>query len=148
MMATGYDVVAEAHSWLGTPFVHQASKRGVGVDCVGLIAGVARELGLPGIAAFDASPKYKGYGREPDPKVLLRGCQEFLDEISLDEVREGDILLMRYARDPMHFAIVTRLDPMYVIHALGVTTRNVAEHRLDDVWRSRILRAYRYRGLE
>ncbi len=35
-----------ARDWLGTPSVEGASQRGVATDCVGLIEGVARDLGL------------------------------------------------------------------------------------------------------
>ena len=38
------DIIAEAQSWLGTPYRHQASLEGVGADCLGLIRGVWREL--------------------------------------------------------------------------------------------------------
>ncbi len=35
-------IVAEATSWLGTPYRHQASLKGVGCDCLGLLRGVWR----------------------------------------------------------------------------------------------------------
>lgn len=35
-------VVAEARGWVGTPYVHQASARGAGADCLGLVRGVWR----------------------------------------------------------------------------------------------------------
>jgi len=35
-----------ARAWLGTPYVEGASQCGVATDCVGLIEGVARDLGL------------------------------------------------------------------------------------------------------
>ncbi|MBN9249774.1 MAG: hypothetical protein J0I86_04210, partial [Mesorhizobium sp.] len=38
------EIVAEALSWLGTPYRHQASSKGVGCDCLGLIRGVWRSL--------------------------------------------------------------------------------------------------------
>ena len=37
------DIVRAAGDWLGTPYRHQASVRGVGCDCLGLIRGVWRE---------------------------------------------------------------------------------------------------------
>ena len=37
-------IVAAARSWLGTPYHHQASLRGVGCDCLGLVRGIWREL--------------------------------------------------------------------------------------------------------
>ena len=37
-------VVAEARSWLGTPFQHQQALKGVGVDCLTLIIAVYRAV--------------------------------------------------------------------------------------------------------
>ena len=36
--------VAAARLWTGTPYHHQASLRGVGCDCLGLVRGVWRDL--------------------------------------------------------------------------------------------------------
>ncbi|MDD3181310.1 MAG: hypothetical protein PHD48_00665 [Alphaproteobacteria bacterium] len=35
------DAVTEARAWLGTPFHYQASVKGAGCDCIGLIKGSA-----------------------------------------------------------------------------------------------------------
>ena len=35
-------IVAEARSWIGTRYRHQASLKGVGCDCLGLVRGVWR----------------------------------------------------------------------------------------------------------
>lgn len=40
-MVTRKAIVNAARSWLGTPYHHQASLRGVGCDCLGLIRGLA-----------------------------------------------------------------------------------------------------------
>ena len=37
-------IVAAARGWIGTPYQHQGSLRGVGCDCLGLVRGVWREL--------------------------------------------------------------------------------------------------------
>ncbi len=37
-------VVAEARTWIGTPYRHQASLKGVGCDCLGLVRGIFRAL--------------------------------------------------------------------------------------------------------
>ena len=37
------DVVAIARAWIGTPYRHQASLKGVGCDCLGLLRGLWRE---------------------------------------------------------------------------------------------------------
>ena len=38
------DIIAEAQSWLGTPYRHQGSLKGVGCDCLGLVRGVWRAV--------------------------------------------------------------------------------------------------------
>ena len=37
-------IVAEARAWIGTPYRHQASLKGVGCDCLGLLRGVWRAV--------------------------------------------------------------------------------------------------------
>ncbi len=37
-------IVDAARAWIGTPYRHQASLRGVGCDCLGLLRGVWREV--------------------------------------------------------------------------------------------------------
>ena len=37
-------VLRSARSFLGTPYRHQGSRRGVGCDCLGLVRGVWREV--------------------------------------------------------------------------------------------------------
>ncbi len=38
------DIVAAGRGWIGTPYRHQASLKGVGADCLGLVRGLWREL--------------------------------------------------------------------------------------------------------
>ena len=38
------EIVVAARGWLGTPYRHQASRKGAGCDCLGLVRGVWREL--------------------------------------------------------------------------------------------------------
>lgn len=44
MIALRVRVVEIARRWIGTPYHHQASLKGVGCDCLGLVRGVYREL--------------------------------------------------------------------------------------------------------
>ena len=44
MSITPTVIIAEARSWIGTPYRHQASLKGVGCDCLGLVRGVWRTL--------------------------------------------------------------------------------------------------------
>lgn len=147
-MTTGAEVVREARSWVGTPWRHGQAAKGLGCDCIGLIGGVAHARGITDAWINGASP-YQGYGRQPDPRVLLQGCDEFLDPVLAVSWRLGDILVLRFAADPQHFAFVSRLNPDYMIHnwqrrrKIGVVTEN----RINDWWRARVVRVYRFRGL-
>ena len=38
-------IVAEARAWIGTPYRHQASLKGIGCDCLGLLRGIWRGEG-------------------------------------------------------------------------------------------------------
>lgn len=37
-------VLAEAATWIGTPYRHQGSRKGIGCDCLGLVRGIWRAL--------------------------------------------------------------------------------------------------------
>jgi cell wall-associated NlpC family hydrolase len=151
-MITRADVIACAREWIGTRWQHQASLRAVGCDCIGLVGGVARELDLPGGIQWTNDPGIRGYGREPDPQVLLWACGKYLDP---GAGVVGDILLLRAPPantaiadvckfPPRHFGIASR--PGYMIHAWA-QLRKVSENRIDEFWRARIVGFYSYRGL-
>lgn len=148
-MTTRAQVVAVARSYLGTPFHHQASAKGAGCDCIGLLRGIGRELDLPGSAELEAARRLLAYGPDPDP-ALLRECERFMDKIEWPQLGLGDVLMMTtlYSRgQPKHFAVVSRLTPPYIIHAWAYGKSEVIENRLDGKWRSRVLGCYRFKGL-
>ncbi len=144
-MTTRGDVVTEARSWIGTRWLHQAALKGVGCDCIGLVAGVARELGIAEAALFFADPAMRSYGRAPEPR-LIAACDALLDPIDFGHAEPGDVLVLKFEAEPQHFGILSGIDPPYMIHALA-NARKVTEHRIDKVWRSRIVRVYRFRGV-
>lgn len=145
------DIVATARAWLDTPFHHQAARRGVGADCIGVVSGVAADHGMPEAAAWRADARFRGYGRLPLPAKLLEACDQYLDRVRIADVAPGDILVFVVSRkdtdprEPMHFAIVSGVDPLTIIHGWAMAGK-VVENRVDEKWRRRILRAYRYRA--
>lgn len=142
-------VIAEARSWLATPFVEQQHAKGIGCDCVGLIGGVAVELGLvPADFWHVGFRPYHGYAQRPFNAVLERGCREFLIEIAV--AGPGDVVLMRYGDDPQHLGIVVPYvhGGLALVHAMNRGPQAVAEHRLGSVWRDRVVGAFRYPGID
>lgn len=141
-MTTRGQVVAEARTWIGTPFVHQGRLKGVGVDCVGVVIGVAHALG---ISDFDIV----SYPMLPDSQMMGRILAEHLDPVSSKSLLPGDILWLRFMGEPQHVAIITGLSPLTVVHSFaGARTPRCLEQPLDGLWWRRVAGCYRYRGLE
>lgn len=140
-MATRADVLRQARGWLGTPWRHQGRLRGEGVDCVGVVVGVAHALGL---STYDLS----NYRRLPVGDELMRLCDTHMQRLPLADMQPADVLLMRINRvEPQHLGIVgDHPHGLSLIHA-SVGYRKCVEHRLDDPWRARIVAAYRLPGV-
>lgn len=145
-MATREAIVACARSWMGTRWHHQAYRKGVGTDCLGLIAGVAVELGLPGGAEWEAEPKYHSYGRTPTEGLLIEGADKFLDRIPVHTAKLADILVYAFKTEPQHFALISNDDPERIIHAY-IFAKQVVEQG-SEIPKARRVAAYRYRGIE
>ena len=151
-MTTRAAVVAEARTWIGTRFHHQAALKGVGCDCVGLVMGVgiALEL-LP--ADFTSLPEfapYRGYSRVPRGDGFLeKACARFGVEIRIQEAGIGDVLTFSFGGDPSHMAILGDYPDggFSLIHAYA-PQRRVLEARFDDAWRGRAVTACRYPGVD
>ena len=137
-MTTPSDILAEARTWAGTPFRHQGRCKGVGVDCLGLVVGVARALGL---SAADGA----GYPRQPDGAALLAGLEEAYVPLGLGRQRPGDILVFRIRSTPQHLALLTEPGGMIHVHA---AVGRVVETGLDATWAARLVAAYRYPGVD
>lgn len=106
-------VVAEARTWLGTPYHSHARLKGVGVDCANLPAAVYEAVGLtPHIR-----PAYSDqWFLHHDAELYLAQVIPFARrEITVDEIGPGDLGVWRYGRTYSHGAII--LDRPLVIHA-------------------------------
>ena len=86
-------VVTAARSWIGTSYVHQASVKGIGCDCLGLLRGVWRELyGDEPEVAPPYSPDWAEATRE---ETLYGALKRHLVEIDPPDVAPGDVALFR-----------------------------------------------------
>ena len=136
-MPTAEDIIREARTWVGTPFRHQGRIKGVAGDCAAPVQCVANALGISDFVI-------RNYGREPVPEKMRKVLEEKLDPVEKNKMAPGDILWMRFGSNkPSHLAILT--DTGTIIHANERLGR-CCEHILDEKWRKRIHRVYRYRG--
>lgn len=140
-MSTVERVIAAANGWLATPYRHQASTKGVGCDCLGLIRGVWREI----------------YGKEPEqPEPYARDWAErgvgdrlraaaerhFGLPIERADARPGDVLLFRWRADmpAKHLGILIQENRF--IHAYEQA--GVISSALVPSWARRVAFIYRF----
>lgn len=132
-------IVAAARGWIGTPYHHQASLRGVGCDCLGLLRGVWREIVGPEPASV---PPYRPDWALAGEDSLLAAAELHLEPIPLRDAAGGDVLLFRWRSHlpAKHCAVLTERDRM--VHAHDGAC--VAEVALTPWWRRHLAGAFRF----
>lgn len=129
-------ILAAGRRYLGTPFRHQGRVPGRGLDCIGVVVCIGRELGL---FHYDVS----GYARQPTSWSSLRRHVDLAGFERVEAARPGDVYLMAITDRPQHVALATDRG---ILHA-WMQARRVVEHGLDDQWRGRIVATYRFPGI-
>jgi len=144
MPITRQHIAAEARSWIGTPYRHQASLKGVGCDCLGLVRGVWRAV--IGDEPERAPPYAPDWAEAASGEPLADAAARHLAAIDRAAFREGDVLLFRWRANlpAKHAAIVTAPDLM--VHAHDGAA--VAEVVIAPWWRRRLAYAFRFPGAE
>jgi NlpC/P60 family putative phage cell wall peptidase len=136
-------IITEARAWLGTPYRHQASLKGVGCDCLGLVRGVWRAL--IGAEPQSAPPYSRDWAEASGKETLAQAARVHLIEIQPSEFAPGDVLLFRYRPHypAKHAAIITA--PTLMVHAHDGAA--VAEVAIAPWWRRRLAYAFRFPGV-
>ncbi|MCT4373402.1 C40 family peptidase [Yangia mangrovi] len=134
---SGTRIVAAARGWIGTPYLHQASVKGAGCDCLGLLRGVWREV----IGAEpEVVPPYSRDWSEPQgDEALLRAALRHLHPKALDDAAPGDVLLFRMREGAVakHLGIEAQAGVgARFIHAYS--GHGVIESALSAPWRRRL----------
>ena len=133
-------VMTEARGWIGTPYRHQASRKGIGTDCLGLIRGVWREV--YGREPQSAPPYTPDWAEALGEETLLNAARVHLVECAVGDAQAGDVLLFRMGLGcpAKHAAIVS--GEGRIIHAYW--GRSVCETRLVPWWQRRIAAAFSF----
>jgi len=151
VMTTREEIVTEVRTWKDTKFVHQASVKGVGCDCAGLILGVGVNTGGIIMKLTDAAlQEFVGYSTRPDPHKMIRALGLLMLPIRKEEAGAGDVVYRRYTMEPQHLGILT--GDLFeaksgVVHAERWPARKVVEGRTDGDWYNNVTSAWRYPGL-
>jgi NlpC/P60 family putative phage cell wall peptidase len=137
----GLRVLSIAESWIGTPYRHQGSVKGIGCDCLGLVRGIWREL----------------YGREPEQpqaysrdwaersgedRLLEAAIRHFGPSVPVGQALPGDLLLFRWRPDcaAKHAGILST--ERHFIHAYEQAA--VVRSVLVPPWRRRVAGIFRF----
>lgn len=140
------DVVAAARRWIGTPYCHQAARRGAGSDCLGLVRGVWREL--YGVEPEPVPPYSMDWSEPQREERLWAAARRHLVERTTAELCPGSVILMRMRAGAVakHLGIVTvgGAAPRFV-HAYS--GHGVIESPLGAPWRRRIVACFDFQGV-
>ncbi len=138
---TRLDIVRAARGWLGTPYLHQASVKGQGADCLGLLRGVWREV--LGEEPADVPAYTRDWSEPQGDERLWRAAQAHLAPSVTP--KEGDVLLfrMRHGAVAKHLGLQATVgDTPTFIHAY--TGHGVVESPLSAPWARRIVARFTF----
>lgn len=133
-------IIDAARQWIDTPYRHQASLRGVGCDCLGLLRGVWRDVLGP---EPEFTPPYTADWAEAGGReTLAEAAGRHLTAIPVCDLAPGDVLLFRWRPDlpAKHCAILSA--PGQMIHAHDGA--GVAEVPLGRWWSRHVSHAFSF----
>ncbi len=140
MKGKAEEILAEAESWILTPFHHRACIKGVGVDCAHFLIGVFSNVGMggpPGQQVEEYPPDWHFHRSE---ERFLAYIKKYCREVK--SPKPGDIAMFRFGRCASHGAIVVEWPR--VIHAYkgqGVVYSDAdqaeLQGRLHSFWRAK-----------
>jgi NlpC/P60 family putative phage cell wall peptidase len=139
-------IVKATRRWIGTPYHDQASVRGVGCDCLGLLRGVWRDIVGP--EPMPIPPYGRDWGETGPVEVLAEAARVAMIELDVADARTGDVVLfgMRSGAIAKHCGILSGKDrsgrPHRFIHAYE--RAGVIEEHLTAAWQRRIAFAFRF----
>lgn len=129
------EIVAEAYTWLRTPYHHQAHIKGVGVDCVWLLIEVYKSVGIVAVDFDPGNYSAEWYFHQSE-EIYLGGVLKHAYKI--EAPLPGDVALYNFGKCVSHGVII-------VGDGLGIhahrPSRNVElielrtlEDRFDSYW--------------
>jgi cell wall-associated NlpC family hydrolase len=129
-------VVAEARSWIGTPYHHMADVKHHGVDCAMLLVRVYCDTGIA--PSFDPRPYQQHFYLHHTDERYLAWVAKYTRRV--EHAKPGDLAIYRFGRAAGHGAII--VDDTYMIHSYAPAGRvEFVERRaplirgeLDSLW--------------
>ena len=144
-----------ARGWQGVRFRHQGQTRR-GVDCIGLLMALGRELGTWNFTNDDPLVKeWLGYPRIPHPQRLVAALDSHLTRIPIADMRSADIALFRGRNYPQHLGLIDgdrvihSYEPFGKVDSTRLDARSpLGGPRHSRTWRQAIVVVYLFPGVE
>ena len=138
---TSSRILNVAAGWVGTPYRHQASLKGVGCDCLGLIRGIWREVygEEPEVPAPYAADWAERSGTERLAEAALR---HFGPPVDRADMQPGHVLLFRFRPDAAAKHLGILAEKGRFIHAYEQA--GVISSPLVPSWARRIVAVHRF----
>lgn len=137
-------ILNAARGWIGTPYRHQASCKGAGADCLGLLRGVWREIYG---AEPEAVPAYSADWSEPqgEERLWAAAARCLVAKSRCEPAALGDVVLFRM-RDrgvAKHLGIASAVGaaPTF-IHAYS--GHGVVESQFSEPWARRVVARFEF----
>ena len=126
-------VIAEAETWLRTPYHHMARVKGAGADCLTLLAEVYEKAGvIPHVEVPFYAPDWNLHR---DAERYLEGIMRYAREVrrrgNTDPPQPGDVAVFRFGRCFAHGAIVVEWPRLiHAWHNAGVVYADATQGQL------------------
>lgn len=135
-------ILKECRSWIGTPYIHQASLKGVGADCLGLVRGVWRHLYG---SEPEKVPAYSpDWGEVNENETILNAAQRNFVKVDKEPL-PADLLVFRWRQGVIakHVGILSTENKfIHAYESSGVVEANLGVH-----WKNKIVAIYRFPNL-
>lgn len=135
-------VLTEARSYIGVPYRHMGRTRHGGVDCLGLVFEVGKELGLH---EYDDSISYP---RSAFDRSMLEAVRKHSTSVKLADLQDGDIIIFRDTMFPQHMGfMVWHGTDRWLINANARKRKVVEEPWTKEDHERKFLAAFRFNFL-
>lgn len=135
------EIIAEAQSWIGTPYRHQGAQKHIGCDCLGLIRGVWENVykSEPDIP----KPYSRDWAEQTVEEPMLAAARKYCgQELPFEDMHVGCLILFRWQAGSAikHAGILS--EPHKFIHAYERIS--VTQSSLVPSWRRRIAAVFEF----
>lgn len=137
-------IVQSARRWIGTPYMHQASVRGAGCDCLGLVRGIWSEIYGNEPEAMPAySPDWAEAGAR---ESMLEAAQRNFEPCPDGKPLQGRLLLFRWRADALIKHAAIAVSATHMIHAHDGAC--VCEVAISPFWRRKLAAVFEFPALK